>query len=45
MPPGTTLRNLRVDDELWQAALARATERGEALSEAIRRFLREYTAK
>lgn len=35
-------RNVRVPDDLWQAALARATERDETLSDAIRAFLRRY---
>lgn len=42
MPRGTTLRNIRVDDELWTAALSTAVLRGENLSEVIRRALREY---
>jgi predicted HicB family RNase H-like nuclease len=39
---GTALRNVRVDDALWQAALAAAKARGESLSEVIRRKLSEY---
>lgn len=35
-------RVVRVPDELWAKALARAEERGEHLSEAIRRFLTRY---
>jgi predicted HicB family RNase H-like nuclease len=35
-------RTVRVQPKLWQAALARADERGESLSEAIRRFLERY---
>jgi hypothetical protein len=43
MPPkGTTLRNVRVDDDLWLPALELATQRGETLSDVIRRALREY---
>lgn len=38
-------RAIRVDDELWAAALAKADERGEVLSEAVRKFLRRYIAK
>jgi antitoxin component of RelBE/YafQ-DinJ toxin-antitoxin module len=40
--PKTTLRNVRVDDELWAAALETAAARGENVSEAIRRFLKRY---
>jgi len=40
--PKTTLRNVRVDDALWQAAQAAAEARGESLSEAIRKFLKRY---
>jgi antitoxin component of RelBE/YafQ-DinJ toxin-antitoxin module len=40
--PKTTLRNVRVDDELWQAAQAAAEARGESVSEAIRKFLKRY---
>lgn len=40
--PKTTLRNVRVDDELWQAAQAAAEARGQTVSEAIRRFLKRY---
>lgn len=40
--PKTTLRNVRVDDELWQAAQAAAEVRGETVSEAIRAFLKRY---
>ena len=43
MPDGTRLRNIRVDDDLWAASRAEAERRGETLSDAIRRFLREYT--
>lgn len=41
---GTPRRTVRVDDELWQAAAARAAERGEDLSAVIRRALAEYAA-
>lgn len=39
----TRPRNVRVDDELWQAALAKAEENGEKVSDVIRRALIEYT--
>jgi len=35
-------RVIRVQDSLWARAQARAAERGETLSEAIRRFLERY---
>lgn len=40
--PKTTLRNVRVDDELWEAAKSAAELRGESVSEAIRKFLKRY---
>lgn len=36
------LRSVRVDDETWQKAQARAVERGESVSDVIRRALRRY---
>lgn len=42
---GTTPRPVRVSDELWQAALAKARERGDTLSDVVRRALREYVAR
>lgn len=45
MARGTTLRNFRADDELWQAALEKAEARGETISEVCRRALREYVAE
>jgi len=45
MSRGTTLRNIRVDDDLWSAAMAKAEDRDETLSEAIRAFLRRYVAR
>lgn len=38
-------RAIRVPDDLWKAALAKAEERGETLSEAIRAFLKRYIAR
>lgn len=38
----TPLRALRVSEELWRAARARADARGEAVSEVVRRALVEY---
>jgi antitoxin component of RelBE/YafQ-DinJ toxin-antitoxin module len=34
-----SMRNIRVDDDLWTHALAMAAARGETLSEVIRRAL------
>lgn len=42
MSKGTTRRAVRIDDELWGAALAVAAERGENLSDIIRAALRAY---
>jgi predicted HicB family RNase H-like nuclease len=42
---GVKLRNVGVEDELWKAAKAKAAERGESLSEVIRRKLREYVTE
>lgn len=41
--PGNTARALRVERELWEAAKERAAQRGETVSDAIRRFLKEYS--
>jgi predicted DNA-binding protein len=38
----TPLRAIRVDDELWEAAQAKAKERGDNLSAVIRDALRAY---
>ena len=42
MSKGTTLRNIRVSDELWTAAQARADEEGMYLSEVIRLLLKSW---
>jgi hypothetical protein len=42
MPDGTPLRNVRVPNDLWQSAMAKALDRGENLSEVIRRALEKY---
>ena len=41
--PKTPARSIRVEDALWLRAQERAAERGESVSEAIRRFLERYT--
>jgi Arc/MetJ-type ribon-helix-helix transcriptional regulator len=42
MPPGTTLRNVRVPDELWDAALARAENEYTNVSEVVRELLQQW---
>lgn len=43
--PKTTLRNVRVDDELWFAAQVTAHNRGETVSQVIRAALEQYVKK
>lgn len=43
--PKTPSRNVRVTDELWQAALERAAERGETVADVIRRALERYVKR
>ena len=38
-------RSVKVEDDLWAAALAKADERGEVLSEEIRKFLARYVKR
>lgn len=38
-------RAVRVEDELWTAAQAKAAERSDVLSEVIRAALKRYVAK
>lgn len=45
MSKGTTLRAVRVPDELWNAAHARAQEEGRPLSEIIREALAVYVTE
>lgn len=42
---GTTIRSVRVADDLWSLALAIAEERGENLSEIIRAALERYVKR
>ena len=44
MPPGTTLRNVRVPDDLWDAAGAKAQAEGTDRSDVIRRLLQQWLA-
>jgi antitoxin component of RelBE/YafQ-DinJ toxin-antitoxin module len=45
MPRGTTLRNVRVADPLWAAALAVAEQRDETVSDVIRAALERYVKR
>ena len=38
-------RSIKVEDDLWRAAQAKADQRGEVLSEEVRKFLARYVAK
>ncbi len=40
--PKTVARGVRISDALWHAAQARADERGETVSDVIRRALKRY---
>lgn len=40
----TPLRNLRVPDDLWQAALAKARAEGRSLTEVLIAYLRRYVS-
>lgn len=40
--PKTPARSVRVPDPLWNAAKARAAERGETVTDAVIRALQEY---
>lgn len=42
---GNPARAVRVEDELWHAAQARAAERGETVSDVIRRALERYVRR
>jgi hypothetical protein len=42
MPKGTTLRNVRVSDDLWQAAQERADAEAMNVSEVIRALLQAW---
>ncbi len=44
-PWGTKLRNVRVEDELWLPAKAKAASEGTTLSDVIRKALRKYVGK
>ena len=42
--PKTPSRNVRISDELWQAAKAAAADRGETVTDVIVRALEQYVA-
>jgi predicted DNA binding CopG/RHH family protein len=42
MSRGTTLRNVRVPDELWDAAKAKADAEGRNVSEVVRTLLEKW---
>lgn len=44
-PRGTTLRNIRVDDELWQAVQAKAEAEGRSVSEVVRELLARWVKR
>lgn len=43
--PENPARAVRVEDALWEAAKAKAAERGETVSDVIRRALERYVAR
>lgn len=43
--PKTPTRSLRVPDELWHAALATAHNRGETLTDVMRKALERYVQR
>lgn len=42
--PKTPGRNVRIPNDLWEEAKAKASERGETVTDAIIRALRRYVA-
>jgi Arc/MetJ family transcription regulator len=42
---GTKRRTIRIEDELWNAALEAAEAHGESLPDAIRAFLTRYVKR
>ena len=43
--PKTPIRTVRVGDSLWEAAQDAAAQRGETVSDVVRRALEEYVAQ
>lgn len=45
MPRGTTLRNVRIDDDLWEAAQAKAEAEGRDVSKVVRELLGRWVKR
>jgi hypothetical protein len=45
MPRGTTLRNVRIDDELWSAAKTKAAAEGSDVSTVLRELLGRWVTR
>ena len=45
MPRGTTLRNVRIAEDLWRRAMAVARTRDESLSDVMRTALERYVRR
>jgi len=43
--PGTSRHNIRLDDQLWQAASAKAEVEGTNVSALVRAFLEQYVTE
>jgi len=43
--PGTSRHNIRLDDQLWQAASAKADAEGTNVSALVREFLEQYVTE
>lgn len=43
--PKTPLRSFRISDELYAAAQAKAADRGESVSDVVRRALERYVKR
>lgn len=43
--PKTPLRSFRIPDALWAAAKAKADEKGESVSDVVRRALERYVKR
>ena len=43
--PRTPLRSFRIPDELYEAAQAKAAEKGESVSDVVRRALERYVKR
>jgi hypothetical protein len=45
MPRGTTLRNIRIPDDLWDAVLRKAEAEGRNASEVVREYLEKWITR